>query len=223
MAGTEIQTLEQCALGFPDLARQIEITDPESLKKANAFMLGVRSLKKEISDFCDPEIKAADTLHKNLVAKKKNSLAPLNESEKIVGPKIATYKRQEEEERQRAIAEARRKEEERRRQEEELRRKEEEAKREDETKWAEDYKEKAEKVSVSTLKTDLKEAPKVTRIEGTYVRRDWKWRLKDESLVPREFLTLDSSKITRHVKLNKDKSNIPGIEAYYEDNVSVRG
>lgn len=223
MASTEIQALEQKALGFPDLARAIEVKDPESFKAANEFLHGVRGLKKEISNYCDPEIKAADTLHKNLVKKKKEALAPLNEAEGIVGPKIVTYKRKEEEERQRAIAEARKKEEERRRKEEELRKKAEEAQKEGESQWSEEFKVEAEQVSKSTFKKELKEAPQVTKIEGTYVRKNWKWRLKDESLVPREFLTLDSKKITEHVIRNKDKTNIPGIEAYFEEKHSVRG
>jgi hypothetical protein len=222
MASTEIQVLEQRALGFPDQARQIEAVDPESLKEANEFMLGIRSLRKEISDYLDPDINAADKLHKNLVAKKKEMDEPLRESERIVGPKIASYKRKEEEERQRALEEIRRKEEERRRQEEELRRKAEEAEKEGEAQWAGDFKEKAEEISKSTFKEDLKAAPQVTKTEGTYVRRDWKWRLKDESKVPRGFMTIDSAKITQHVKANKDKANIPGIEIYYEDSVSIR-
>lgn len=223
MASTEIQSLEQRALGFPDLARQIKVVDLESLKKANEFLLGVRSMRKEISAVFDPIITKAHKAHMEAVAQKKKAELPLTDAEKIVGPEIAAYKRKEEEERRRALEEIRRKEEERRRQEEELRRKAEEAEKEGETRWAGDYKEKADQISKSTLKKDLKEAPQVTKTDKTYVRRDWKWRLEDESKVPREFLTLDSSKVTRYVKLNKDKANIPGIEVYYEDNVSVRG
>ena len=222
MVSTEQQNLEERALGFPDQARQIQVVDQESLKKANEFILAVRKLRKEISDVFDPIISKAHKAHMEAIEQKKKAEEPLIQAERIVGPEIAAYKRKEEEERRRAIEEARRKEEERRRQEEELRRKAEEAEKEGETQWAEGFKKKAEEVSKPTFKEDLKAAPEVTKLEKTHVRRDWKWRLIDESKVPRQFMTIDSAKITRYVKANKDKADIPGIEVYYEDSVSIR-
>jgi len=41
--------------------------------------------------------------------------------------------------------------------------------------------------------------------------------------IPREYLKLDEIKINQVVRNLKEKAAIPGIEVYYEDNVTSRG
>lgn len=51
-------------------------------------------------------------------------------------------------------------------------------------------------------------------------RQNWKWRVTDAAKVPREWLMLDESRIGAHVRQEKEKTAIPGIEAYPADSTS---
>lgn len=64
-----------------------------------------------------------------------------------------------------------------------------------------------------------KEVPKV---EGVSSRKNWSYRIVDESLLPREYLMPNEGAIRQVVKALKDKCSIPGVEVYWEDSVSVR-
>jgi len=57
----------------------------------------------------------------------------------------------------------------------------------------------------------------VPKIAGVTARKNWKWRVTDLSKVPDEFWTLDEVAIGQRVRADKDKTSIPGIEAYPED------
>lgn len=65
-------------------------------------------------------------------------------------------------------------------------------------------------------------APKVAGVSGRII---WKWRVKSESAIPREYLVRDDKKIGGVVRAMGKDTNIPGIEVYPERdyNVSRRG
>lgn len=52
-------------------------------------------------------------------------------------------------------------------------------------------------------------APEKTK--GVSDKMNWQYEIVNEALVPREFLTLDTSKIGAHVRTHKEKAIIPGI------------
>ncbi len=64
-----------------------------------------------------------------------------------------------------------------------------------------------------------KEIPK---IDGVSSRKNWSFRVVDESQLPREYLMANEAAIRQVVRALKDKSNIPGVEVYCEDSVAVR-
>lgn len=53
-------------------------------------------------------------------------------------------------------------------------------------------------------------------------RTNWKWRVINPGAIPREWLIPDEKTIGAHVRARKDKTAIPGIEAYQERISSVR-
>lgn len=65
------------------------------------------------------------------------------------------------------------------------------------------------------------------QVEGLKTRRVWKWRYVNNdreramSMLPREYLTPDETRIGKVVGALKDTTKIPGIQVYYED-VPVR-
>lgn len=64
-----------------------------------------------------------------------------------------------------------------------------------------------------------KDVPKVV---GVSSRKNWTFRITDESLLPREYLMPNESAIRQVVKALKDKTNIAGVEVYADDSVTVR-
>ena len=64
-----------------------------------------------------------------------------------------------------------------------------------------------------------KAVPKVT---GMSIRDNWKFRVTNEKLIPREYLKVDEVKIGQVVRALKSSANIPGIETYNEGTVSGR-
>ncbi len=54
------------------------------------------------------------------------------------------------------------------------------------------------------------------------IKKVWKFRIIDESLVPREFCSPNESKIREYVNANKDAASITGVETYEELDVRSR-
>jgi putative cell wall-binding protein len=66
--------------------------------------------------------------------------------------------------------------------------------------------------------------PIIQKTEGISDKKVWKFRIKDEKLIPREFLMVDERKISGVVKsMGKDAERlVTGIECYQERETSVR-
>jgi hypothetical protein len=59
-------------------------------------------------------------------------------------------------------------------------------------------------------------------VEAAQFRDHWKFRVIDFEIIPRRYLKVDESMIQEHVTKNKDKTDIPGIEAYNEPIMATR-
>lgn len=60
-------------------------------------------------------------------------------------------------------------------------------------------------------------APKVERTAGIGIRKDWKARVVDPMLVPREFLVVDLVKLGKYARTMKEMARVPGVEFYAVD------
>lgn len=66
--------------------------------------------------------------------------------------------------------------------------------------------------------------PPVARVEtkGISTREDWDFEVVDVNLVPREFLTIDESKLRRYAKAMKVDANVPGVRFFSKTIVQQR-
>lgn len=72
--------------------------------------------------------------------------------------------------------------------------------------------------TVETVPVIRREAPKVT---GVSFREAWKFEITDPLAIPREYLSIDESKIRRVVQAMKGDTSIPGVRAYPEKILSA--
>jgi len=224
MEENKIQQLETQALTLPEQAKKIQINDDQSLHQANEFIHICRQLRNKIADTMNPIIKRAYGVHQESLAQKRKLEEPLKQAEKIVGPLISTYKRKKEEEiRIREEEKARKIEEERKKKEEALEKAATLEKAGDQEKAEEEF-EKAEKIEEeeSLLALEPKFKPTAPETKGTSIRENWRFRVKNLKEVPREWLKLDEVKVGAAVRTSKGKIEIPGIETYSVDSLSLR-
>lgn len=78
--------------------------------------------------------------------------------------------------------------------------------------------EDAEEVAVAEIIATPTIAPvmHIVKPAGITTREVWKFRITDEKLVPREYLTIDMVKVGNIAKTLKADAKIPGVEVYSE-------
>jgi len=213
IATDETEIVAKKALSIPEQARAIQVVDNETYSQAGEILITIKGLRKEIGAAFDPIIKKAHEAHKEAKAQKDKAEAPLIEAENIIKPALAAYDREqerlrrEEEERQREIA---RKAEEERRLQEAL-----QAEKEGDAAAAQAIIE--EPVYVPPVVIE-KTTPKV---QGISMQKVWKFRVTNEALIPREYMTPDMVKIGGVARATKGSIQIPGVEIYSEDIVKA--
>lgn len=207
-------------------AAAIVVTDVASQEQASKILLTIASMRKKIADTWKPMKEAAFRTHRTICDKEKELDAPLAQAEKTLKERIGGYVQE-----QRRIA--REQEEELRRQERE--RAEAEAQAESQRLALEDAvaleaegkPAEAEAVLNNPVPVAAKYVPpapvaaQVAQVKGVPTREVWKFRIVDEAKVPREYLIVNESAIGAVVSRTKGKVNIPGIEAYPEQQVAV--
>jgi hypothetical protein len=214
------------------------IRDDPHRDGALAFGKQIKRMRGMVADLFDDPIAQAHKLHKSLCGRKNVLDDPLKAAEETTKRGIGTYeanKRAEiERQRQAELAEQRRLAEEAERDRQRIiaeQRRVEEEKRLAAAVALEAAGRKAEADAAIAKPIVLPPPPPVatptpvaTRPyvppDGTSTRTNWKFSIVNESLIPREFLTPDSAKIGAHVRLHKDKTNLPGIQVYADQKAS---
>jgi len=205
---TEVENHEpmETALTLYEQARSILVKTAEDYQFAGEFLRRLKDQRKAIQDWFRPLKEKADQAHKALVKKEREALKPLEEAEALVAPAMIAWKREEE---RKAEEEARRIREEARRREEEIRLAEAiQAEREGDLGAAQAILEEPIEVPVVTVQ------PRTPKISGLAERTTWTFRVVNESLIPREYLMPNLTKIGAVVRSDKGKTSIPGIEVF---------
>lgn len=65
-------------------------------------------------------------------------------------------------------------------------------------------------------------APTIQKPSGVSMKQNWKARVINEALVPREYLIVDVQKLDKIAKAVKGSLSIPGVEMYAEDVLASR-
>ena len=212
-------------------ANAMTINSPDTCQLAAGFLRDdIKKMRKRVDETFDDLIDQAHKSHKALVARKRTFTDPLDTAERTVKGKMSAFMA--EEERKRAAEEARlRKEaEERQRAEAEAARRAEEERRLNEAAALEaaGHQEAAQALIEEPVVVPVAPPPavivpsRVPRMAGVSPRETWKFRIIDESKIPREFLMVNESAIGAMVRSQKGQTRIPGVEVYPETVISAR-
>lgn len=197
-------------------AQQLQVIDLEDHEMACSFLQLIATRKKQIGEAFDPIVSKAYETHKEAVAQRKRLLDPLETAERNVKGKVATFLA--EKERERRAEEFRLAEEEKKKRESEA------------LEQAAQLEAAGDKEMAAMVIQQAAEAPApvvvlqsfVPRGVGVSTQKNWKFRIVNEALVPREFMSPDEKKIGAVVRSQKSLAKIPGVEIYPEDSVRVR-
>jgi hypothetical protein len=210
------------ALAVLSSIKALAVIDQPSLSLANGLLVRIKALRRNFDEEFNPGIAEAFQHHRTLVAQKKKWTDPLDDAERLLKPKIATYLRDEDERRLAAERAAQR------------------AKEVAEAKAVvaadkatdlihEGRLDEAEKVveqaavDIEAVNASVPLIPDKPVAEGASLRTLWEWDVEDESKVPRLFLKLDEVKINGYVRNMKDQGHIDGIHIYKTTTVASRG
>lgn len=210
----EIIEVNTLALSVPDQAKQISIKTMDDYVRAGEIMLTIKAIRKKITDTFKPIKQKMDAAKQEVLDQERAADAPLKEAESWLSPQIITWNREQERIRQEEEARLR-----------EIARKEEEERQLQEAILAEQsgQKEEAEAIMDAPVQAAPVVVPKsVPKVAGMSIRDNWKFRITNEKLIPREYLKVDEVKIGQVVRAMKSAANIAGVEVYNEGTVSGR-
>lgn len=227
--GTELAKLEAEVFGLPERMKKIRVVDKESLNLAHQEKIYIKKVRKQIADFCDPNINRLHVAHKEAVAQKRAFEHPLIEAENYIDPQIASYLAKLEQIRRAAEEKVRRE-----REEAARKAKEEEDARLEAALKAEEKgnEEEAEAIldhydPIQEPPTQQTFVPPKEKLRGLSVRKTWKWEPEDPlgfEGIPREWMILvpHKEKIDAYVREMKERAKIKGIKIFSKDAVSQR-
>ncbi len=211
---------EQQALTMVERAKAIVVSNVEQRTMAAEIGRVVAGLYKEAEEFFKPMKQAAAKAHKEICTKENTILEPLEQAKQYLSRQIGSFDLRMEQERR--AEEARLQEEARKQAEAEAARLAQENAIADAITLEQDgdvagalavlaHPEPVE-VYVPPVVVQ-REIPKTQGVSGAV---DWKFKIVNEALIPREYLMVDEKKLRAIVRAMKDKTNIPGVAVYSE-------
>jgi len=210
----EAQEAAEKALSVPQMAQAVVVVDNDTFAKAGEVLTLVKALRKEIDKSYDPIIKAAHLTHKEAVKSKKIADEPLVKAEKHLKPQIGSYLKKKEQERI----------------EEEARLMREAEKKADDERIrlaaeAEDAGAHEEAEAIIDEEPEPVAPPIVVddtpKLDGVSVRQNWKFKIVDESKIPRKYMVPNEKAIGAMARSLKSMADIPGVTFYPEDSVAA--
>lgn len=208
----EIQDLQVSSGDIVAHASMLTITNNETFAQGGELLMDIKRFSKTVEARFKEPVDLAFKAHRSMTALRDSVLAPFKQAELTIKRKIGEYQMEIEKKRQEEAARLR---------------KEAEAKAEAERlAKAESQMDKGDlKGCEQTLSAapvmvvinpETKETPKVA---GMTFRDDWKFEIENETLIPREYLMVDESKIRKVVKALGKATSIPGVRVWAEKNV----
>lgn len=207
-------------------ANEIQIHNATTYQNAADFLKSLKSSQKKVLDFFSPMKKKAHETWKAICLREKQIIEPIQKCETTIKQKMVHYqaaeeqRRQAEEQRLQAEAEAR-------------------AEKERQRKLKE-----AEKLKTPELKdqriteAESIEAPVITvqpetpKVSGISTRRTWKAKITDKKAFLKAaikdsnllgFITIEQTKLDKIAQATQGELNYPGIEFYEHTSIASRG
>lgn len=196
--------------------QSISVNTPQDLAKATAVIKGIKSLMDKVKDSYDPIVDQAHKAHKEAIAQRDKYLKPLQETEKKYKAAILVYGQR---------VEAAQKELERVTNLELVRIAEEKkAELLKKAEAANDWDAECLADAAAEIKPLTVDVPKkVIEQEGLSIRKTWKARIVNLSLIPKEYWLVNESLLNAHAKDEEiRKRGIGGVEFYQEASAQIR-
>lgn len=187
-------------------AQSLAVTNQESYVGAGEILKSIKNLEAQIIDrFIDAKSKAFQA-HKAITALEKELLAGPQQARKVVEGKLAFWR--DEQERVRVA--------EQQRLQDQLEAEAEKARAKEAAKLQKAGKTKEAKALLKEeIIVDTVEIPStVPKVEGLTVQIRWGFEIIDATLIPREYLVPDETKIRKVVFALRGDTNIPGIKPF---------
>lgn len=208
---TEVARLEETVTTWPERARALEIVDQPTYARAGEMLTGIKSLRAEIAEACNPVVEAAHRAHAAACKQKRDLEAPLVEAENALKGSMSLYLAAEDRKRREAeallAAEAKRIEEE-------------QQMREALALEAAGETEAAEAVIAAPIVAPAIVLPR-PMAAGVAVRKVWKHRVVNAAKVPDAYKVIDEKKIAGVVRQLGQAANIPGVEVYADTQIAA--
>jgi hypothetical protein len=214
---TETQELEKQSESLVVRAQTCTaITNSEQYTQVVELGRALKAMASGIEEYWEKLISDAFKQHKALVARKKEMVQPVELA--LMKLKLLVSRYEEEEERKRREAERIAAEALRQQQEAEALQEAQRLQAAGDTMGAESVIEQA--ISAPPPPVILQST--IPQVQGKSSRQQWKFRVTNEAMIPREYLCVDETKLGAVVRALKDKTRIPGIEVYPDSVVSFR-
>jgi hypothetical protein len=214
---TQTQELEKQSTSLVVRAQTCsQITTTDQYTQVVELGRALRAMKDGIEEYWSPLVADAHKQHKALIARQNEMLKPVESAIGKLKALISTYEYEEERKRkeaERIAAEALRKQ-----QEAEAMLEAQRLQAAGDSMGAESVIEQA--IAAPPPPVILQST--VPQVQGKSSRQQWKFRITNEALIPREYLCVDEQKLGAVVRALKDKARIPGIEVYPDAVVSFR-
>lgn len=191
----------------------LAVTDAASFEAAGQERLALKRYLARVDEICDPAIAAGHNAHKAALAVKAKLADPAKKLDADLQRKRVTWQQAEE----RRLAEIAR-------EAERVQREAAEAAQLEEAVAAEqagDHAAAESIVAAPIFHPPVIAAP-VAKTAGISVRKTWTYRIDNEALVPRQFLTVDAVKLRKYVVAMGAAANVPGVTVYQVASESVR-
>jgi len=182
------------------------LASAEDLKQIKAQIKAIEDYRKSITDPINEQIKRIKAFFDVPINK-------LKEAEEVIKGAILKY--QKEQERIRLEEQARLREEAEKFRLE-LEQKAKKLEEQGKTEKAEEIKQQAETIITPVLANDT------VKVAGISKMKVWKYRIVDESLIPREYLIPNEKMLTQIAKSTKGALKIPGVEFYCEETIAAK-
>lgn len=198
-------------------ANALVVATPDDMAAAAERLTAIKTMAKRVDEFFRPIKQSADAHKRAILDAEKKLAGPLAEAERKAKAAMVAYtdaveeRRQAEERRLQAEADARA-----RREREALEAKAAAAKRPE---TQQKYAEAATAVAAPVVRV----ASPIAKANGVSTRKVWRHRVKDAGLVPREFLIVDDKKLAAYAAAMKEGARVPGVEFFTETIMSASG
>lgn len=212
----EVETFQNEGMGAIAEAKEVAraIVDTATLTKAADMMLESKRRIRIIEDRFKKPKADAKMAHKSICDLENELVEPYERIEReILKPAISAYNQ--EQDRKRRAEEDRQREEQRKKAEDERIKIAAQLEKDGEN-------EAAEELIDAPIETPAVVIPKEEAPSGISYRDVWKFQVVDDSLVPREYMTIDEKKIGGVVRALKGETNIKGVRVYCEKTVAGR-